>query len=333
MPPVASVAVGGPRRARGEDRMRAARAADGRATLAARLDPCRETSSPSAITLVSCRLSSISCCSASTTGGIRVSQPVLDPTADRPLSLQLADHLRDEIRSGARAPGSQLPTESGFQTEYDVSRTTVRAALATLVSEGLVVTRKGYGSYVRNRPPLRRISSSHRHGAHRQSGKPIFDTEAIAQGQVPSRRMLHVGRVPVPADIAVWLGISRSEQVIIRQRLQLLDGEPAVLSASYYPLWMAAGSALEASDALPAGPDAAIEDLGHRYSSGIEVFRARMPMPDEARLLRLDPGVPVVRMLHIDYDQDGRALQVADDLYAGDRHEFAFEWAEPGAGE
>ena len=32
---------------------------------------------------------------------------------------------------------------------------------------------------------------------------------------------------------------------------------------------------------------------------------------------------------HIDYDPDGRTLQVADDLYAGDRHEFAFEWAEP----
>ena len=51
------------------------------------------------------------------------------------------------------------------------------------------------------------------------------------------------------------------------------------------------------------------------------------------RLLELDPGVPVARMLHIDWDRQGRTLQVADDLYAGDRHEFAFEWAEPdGAG-
>ena len=53
-----------------------------------------------------------------------------------------------------------------------------------------------------------------------------------------------------------------------------------------------------------------------------------MPTPEEVRLLDLEPGVPVVRMLHIDYDTDGRTLQVADDLFAGDRHEFAFEWAE-----
>jgi GntR family transcriptional regulator len=37
-------------------------------------------------------------------------------------------------------------------------------------------------------------------------------------------------------------------------------------------------------------------------------------------------------MLHVDYDPDGRTLQVADDLYAADRHEFAFEWAGDGTG-
>jgi hypothetical protein len=36
-----------------------------------------------------------------------------------------------------------------------------------------------------------------------------------------------------------------------------------------------------------------------------------------------------VRLLHIDYGPQDRTLHVADDLYAADRHEFAFEWAEP----
>ncbi len=57
-----------------------------------------------------------------------------------------------------------------------------------------------------------------------------------------------------------------------------------------------------------------------------------MPTPQEVRLLELEPGVPVVRLLHVDYDPDGRPLQVADDLYAADRHEFAFEWAGDGTG-
>ena len=101
------------------------------------------------------------------------------------------------------------------------------------------------------------------------------------------------------------------------------------ISTSYYPLWVADGTALESPETIPDGPDNLIEELGHRFARAVELLRARMPTPDEARLLELEPGVPVVRMLHIDYDPDGRTLQVADDLYAGDRHEFAVEWAEP----
>jgi GntR family transcriptional regulator len=179
---------------------------------------------------------------------------------------------------------------------------------------------------------LRRVSSTHRHASDRASGKPEFDTEAISQGQVPSRRMLMTGRGPVPADIADWLGCQPGDDAVIRQRLQLLDDMPAVISTSYYPLWLAEGTRLESPDALPEGPDNLIEQLGHRFARGVELLRARMPTPQEVRLLELESGVPVVRMLHIDYDPEGRVLQVADDLYAADRHEFAFEWAEDGVG-
>jgi GntR family transcriptional regulator len=253
----------------------------------------------------------------------------LDPTADRPLSFQLADVLRREIRNGTRPPQSRLPTESEFRQIYGVSRTTVRAALQQLANEGLVVTRKGYGSYVREQPPIRRVSSERRHAVHRASGKPIFDTEAIERGQIPSRHMLKVGMTEAPPDIAPWLQVGLREPVIVRSRLQLIDDQPAVLSSSYFPLWLAKGTRLEQPGALPEGPDNAIEALGYRFDHGVEVLSARMPTPEEARVLRLSPGVPVVRLLDIDYDDQDRALQVADDLYVGDRHEFVYEWVEP----
>jgi GntR family transcriptional regulator len=173
------------------------------------------------------------------------------------------------------------------------------------------------------------MSSRLRHSSHRESGKPEFETEAIAQGQVPSRRLLTVGRGPAPRDIAGWLGVGAGELVMIRKRLQFLNGAPAVISTSYFPLWVASGTRLESPEALPEGPANLIERMGHEFASGVELIRARMPAPDEARLLKLRPGVPLVRLLHIDYDPQDRALHVADDLYAADRHEFAFEWAEP----
>ena len=95
----------------------------------------------------------------------------LDTTSDRPLSAQLADILRDEILSGDRRPGSKLPSESGFQEEYGLSRTPIREALRILQAEGLVVSRKAHGTYVREDKPIRRISAGRRAG----STQPVFD--------------------------------------------------------------------------------------------------------------------------------------------------------------
>jgi GntR family transcriptional regulator len=248
--------------------------------------------------------------------------------ARTPLSRQIAADLRDSIFSGQLAEGALLPSERELIERYGTTKSTASKAIAILRSEGLVTTEFGRGTFVRSRPPIRRISAARRHAAHRSAGKPIFDVLAIEQGQAPSRQILMVGRGPVPASSAKWLQTSVGEEVAIRRRLQLLDGQPAVLSTSYYPLWVAAGTRLESPDALPEGPDELIEALGHRFSHGIEVFRARMPMPEEADLLHLNSGVPVLDMWDVDYDEQGRTLQVAHDVYAGDKHEFAYEWTE-----
>jgi GntR family transcriptional regulator len=249
--------------------------------------------------------------------------------AQAPITHRITGDLRRAIEDGTYGPGALLPSEPELATKYGVSRQTARSALKALEQEGLINVHSTRGRTVRNRQPLRRVSSRHRHAEHRASGKPEFDTEAIAQGQVPSRRILMVGRGSAPKEIATWLGVEPGQEVVIRKRLQLLDGEPAVISTSYYPLWLAEGTRLESDDALPEGPDNLIEQLGHRFVQGTELLTARMPGPDEVQMLKLLIGVPVVRMLHIDYDSAGRTLQVADDLYAADRHEFAFEWYEP----
>lgn len=244
------------------------------------------------------------------------------------LSRQIAADLRGAILRGDMPPGAVLPSERELIERYGTTKATASKVIGMLLAEGLVTTELGRGTFVRNRPPLRRISAARRHAAHRDAGKPVFDVQAISQGQKPTRRMLYVGRMATPPHAATWLKISPGEETAVRRRLQLLDNEPAVISTSYYPLWIAEGSRLESQEALPEGPDELIEALGHRFSHGIEVFRAQMPTPEEADLLALSPGVPVVHMWDVDYDEQGRTLQVAHDIYASDRHEFAYQWNE-----
>jgi GntR family transcriptional regulator len=50
-----------------------------------------------------------------------------------------------------------------------------------------------------------------------------------------------------------------------------------------------------------------------------------MPSPPEARALRLGKGVPVVRILRTTYATDGRPVEVADQLLAGDRYVLCYE--------
>ena len=61
---------------------------------------------------------------------------------------QLSDRLRQIIQSGQIAIGQKLPTEAALTAQYQVSRTVVREAIASLRSDGLVESRQGAGVFV-----------------------------------------------------------------------------------------------------------------------------------------------------------------------------------------
>jgi GntR family transcriptional regulator len=72
-----------------------------------------------------------------------------DPT---PLYVQLATELRADITSGKLAPHDPIPSESYLEQQHEVSRQTVRRAMAQLREEGLIYTLPQRGSFVAERP-------------------------------------------------------------------------------------------------------------------------------------------------------------------------------------
>src|SRR4051794_8411772 len=76
----------------------------------------------------------------------------IDPTAGSPLYQQVANDLRDQIASGAIAVGEQLPPHRQLAEVYGVSIITINKALAGLVSEGVLYSRVGRGTFVAVRP-------------------------------------------------------------------------------------------------------------------------------------------------------------------------------------
>src|SRR6185503_19026406 len=76
----------------------------------------------------------------------------IDPASAVPLYQQVAAHIRQQIVSGAMPVGTQLQPHRQLATHYGVSIMTINKALAGLVSEGVLHSRVGRGTFVAVRP-------------------------------------------------------------------------------------------------------------------------------------------------------------------------------------
>lgn len=97
----------------------------------------------------------------------------LDPNSPRPPYLQIADAIRDAIRSGEFRPGEQIPSRAELADRLDVAPMTVTAAIRVLKDDGVLVSRQGSGVFVHTAPPaagqsvaFRHVLTVDPHGAH-----------------------------------------------------------------------------------------------------------------------------------------------------------------------
>jgi GntR family transcriptional regulator len=247
----------------------------------------------------------------------------LDPTSDRAVFRQIADQLREAIDKGRFKEGAKLPSETELTEHFGVSRMTVRNALSILQSEGLVSSEHGRGVFVRPRPPVRRLASDRFARRHRDQGKSAFTVEAEAAGSRPEVDSLEVREERSTPDISARLGSAR--KVLARRRRYLLDGKPVEFAVSYLPLDLARGTQIAEPNPGPGGIYARLEELGHRLDHFDEEVRARMPAPDEVKLLRLASGVPVIHLVRTAYDTEGRAVEVCDTVMAADAYVLAYQ--------
>lgn len=68
--------------------------------------------------------------------------------------VRLVDWIREELNEGRLQPGQKLPTEAELTKQFEVSRHTVRQAIAHLEKEGVVTSIQGSGTYVSENMPV-----------------------------------------------------------------------------------------------------------------------------------------------------------------------------------
>ncbi|MGQ0777699.1 MAG: GntR family transcriptional regulator [Pseudonocardiales bacterium] len=242
---------------------------------------------------------------------------------------RIVDDLRSAIVAGRLAPGDRLSSEWELAQQYQTSRPTVRRAVAVLKAEGLVVTEQGRGAFVRPKPHVRLLVTGANYRRHRSAGLPGFNAQVTEQGQRPEQRLLEVGTVGAPEEVAMRLDLDENAPVIVRRRLFLVDDQPVALCDSYYPAAMAEGTAIAEPGRISGGALAVIEDpagpIRRMAARSVDELTSRMPTRPEIDQLQLSPGVPVVRVLRTIYDSEGAPLEVQESVAAADRHEFRYE--------
>jgi GntR family transcriptional regulator len=249
----------------------------------------------------------------------------IDPVSDRAVFRQIADQLRTAIERGKLAEGERLPSEAVLMDHFGVARMTIRNALQILQAEGLTVAEHGRGVFVRTRPPVRRLASDRFARRHRKEGKAAFIAESEQVGATPEVDMIHVDEAPVSADVADRLKIPEGSPVVVRRRRYSLNGHPVETATSYLPADISRGTPIADPNPGPGGIYARLEDLGHTLERFTEEVQARMPTPDEARALRLAPGVPVFRLIRTAYDVGGRPVEVCDTIMATDAYVLNYD--------
>lgn len=83
----------------------------------------------------------------------------LDPQSIVPLYKQLKDLLLQEIKEGIYKANQKIPTELELSEKYQISRMTVRKALAELVEEGVLAKKQGKGTFVQEEKMTEDLSS------------------------------------------------------------------------------------------------------------------------------------------------------------------------------
>ncbi len=230
-----------------------------------------------------------------------------------PLYIQIAEQLISQIETGELKLGDQLPTERVLKESFNVQRATVRQALDVLEARGLIVRKRGSGTFVTKakieREAIREFA---------------FTKIMAASGYETSAKILSVVEVEADVRVAGKLKIEVGSPIYDFHRLRLLDGEPVMLERIRLPRHIFPG--MDQHDLENNSLFEVMEkEFGREITTAKQAIKAVGASDFEAEVLGVSPGAALMMEERISRDQFGTIIEFSRDLYRGDRFRFLVE--------
>jgi GntR family transcriptional regulator len=235
----------------------------------------------------------------------------LQTASGGPLYMKLKKMIEEAVSTGRLSHGDALPAERDIADAAAISRVTVRKAIDELVDQGLLVRRRGSGTFVvkpvpRMQQPLTRLTS--------------FSEDMRRRGMVPGSRWLDRGlHYPTPEE-TMALGLGGEAQVARITRLRTANDMPIALERTSLP-----------DDILP-NPDIVenslylvLSERGIRPVRANQRISATLLTDEETELLGVPPGSAALRVQRIAYLPTGRVMEISTALYRSDAYDLVAE--------
>jgi GntR family transcriptional regulator len=226
----------------------------------------------------------------------------------RPRYLSAAKALEEELRNGALDAGDRLPAERELCRRLQVSRVTIRRALAELRDRGLIESAGSRGWFV----------------AATSVGETNvlvgFTDMARARGLHPSSRVLESATRPSTLQEAEQLSLAPGAPIFQLRRLRFLDAVAVGLEVTRIPV--AAGPALVGTDFSQTSLYDELRAAGVIPTRADYDVQAVAADSDQATLLGVAPGAPLLCTQAVTFDQSARRIELSRSLFRGDRYRF-----------
>jgi GntR family transcriptional regulator, N-acetylglucosamine utilization regulator len=233
---------------------------------------------------------------------------MLDRDGPLPLYAQLKAAIDANIDSGEWAAETQVPSERELCDQFRVSRITVRHTLQQLVTEGRLIRIHGRGTYVASSPLRKQIL-------------PLvgFSEDMIARGHQPGARVLRFEATAASLAVAQALQLTSGAGIVVLKRLRLANGRPMALEIVHLPEQMCPGIIGESLE------DRSLygllsEKYGIRPGRALQTWQAVACPPEDAKLLDLRKGSPVLQIQRTTFDQEGRPFEYLESFFRGDKY-------------
>ncbi len=226
---------------------------------------------------------------------------------------EIADSLIGRIRSGELSAGARLPGEHLLAQTYEVSRSTIRQALAELQQAGLIETWTGAGSFVRYDDAL--------------LDDQIGWTEALARQGVETRtRIIRLDRI-LDGALARELGLGDAVFLALDRVRSIKSGEPISLERSRLP-WRKSFADVLRSGLKGGSLQKTLAALGVRAVGGSEAVALARLSADEAALLGRSEGEAFLATRRTVHGPDGKIVERVDSLLHPDHFKLQFSFGE-----